>query len=99
MKRYDAVNTDGDPLYAPSPDGEMVFYSDLPQWVSDHTVVVGSKWLHNNGNKYEVITISNSLTSTDRYPVTVVYRNVNNGTIWNRSLSDWHRSMVLSEGE
>tara|TARA_R110000851_G_scaffold224889_1_gene377702 strand:- start:189 stop:455 length:267 start_codon:yes stop_codon:yes gene_type:complete len=34
MKRYDAVNTDGDPLYAPSPDGEMVFYSDVAQWVS-----------------------------------------------------------------
>ena len=29
MKRYDAVNTNGDPLYAPSPDGEMVFYSDV----------------------------------------------------------------------
>ena len=29
MKRYDAANTDGDPLYAPSPDGEMVFYSDV----------------------------------------------------------------------
>ena len=34
MKRYDAVNTNGDPLYAPSPDGEMVFYSDVAQWVS-----------------------------------------------------------------
>tara|TARA_R110000850_G_C9711858_1_gene441253 strand:- start:261 stop:548 length:288 start_codon:yes stop_codon:yes gene_type:complete len=33
MKRYDAVNTNGDPLYAPSPDGEMVFYSDVAQWV------------------------------------------------------------------
>ena len=34
MKRYDAVNTYGDPLYAPSPDGEMVFYSDVAKWVS-----------------------------------------------------------------
>ena len=34
MKRYDAVNTYGDAMYAPSPDGEMVFYSDVAQWVS-----------------------------------------------------------------
>ena len=29
MKRYELVQADGDPLYAPSPDGEMVFYSDV----------------------------------------------------------------------
>ena len=34
MKRYDAVNTNGDPLYAPSPDGEMVFYSDVAALVA-----------------------------------------------------------------
>ena len=33
MKRYDAVNTNGDPLYAPSSDGEMVFYSDVAAMV------------------------------------------------------------------
>ena len=63
-------------------------------WVSDHTVFVGSLWHHKNGNKYEVITIANSETKTDRYPVTVVYKNIDNGTIWSRPLSDWHRSMT-----
>lgn len=71
-------------------------FNDLSdQWVSDHTVRVNSKWVHTNGNEYEVITIANSETMTDRYPVTVIYRNVDNGTIWSRSLNDWHRSMTL----
>ena len=40
MKRYDAVNTNGDPLYAPSPDGEMVFYSDVVALVAMNAELV-----------------------------------------------------------
>ena len=40
MKRYDAVNTNGDPLYAPSPDGEMVFYSDVAALVAMNAELV-----------------------------------------------------------
>ena len=71
------------------------YAQDRSMWVSDHTVTSGSLWKHKNGNKYEVITIANSETKTDRYPVTVIYKNIYNGSIWSRSLSDWHRSMTL----
>ena len=40
MKRYDAVNTNGDPLYATSPDGEMVFYSDVAALVAMNAELV-----------------------------------------------------------
>ncbi len=68
--------------------------NDQSEWVSDHTVASGSLWEHKNDNEYEVITIANSETKTDRYPVTVVYKNISNGVIWSRELSDWHRSMT-----
>ena len=65
-----------------------------PKWVSVDEVCVGSKWIHSLGEKYEVITMANKETTTDRYPVTVIYKNMSNGIIWSRSLSDWHRSMM-----
>jgi len=55
---------------------------------------VGSTWDHVNGNVYEVLLLANLNTERPRqYPVTVVYRNTANGTVWSRPLSDWHRSM------
>ena len=40
MKRYDAINTYGDAMYAPSPDGEMVFYSDVEAIVTMNAELV-----------------------------------------------------------
>lgn len=52
-----------------------------------------TKWQHTNGNVYEVVMLANEATEQpERYPVTVVYRNVDNGTLWSRALSDWERS-------
>ena len=47
MKRYDAVNTNGDPLYAPSPNGEMVFYSDVAAMVAMNAELVEALELAN----------------------------------------------------
>ena len=55
----------------------------------------GSVWSHKNGNRYAVVLISNADSERqDKYPATVVYRNVENGKVYNRKLSDWHRSMT-----
>ena len=56
----------------------------------------GSFWQHRNGAFYSVMFIANK-PDNDRYPETVVYRSENNGNIWARPLSDWHRSMTLCE--
>jgi len=61
--------------------------SDLP--------ALGSFWTHKNGNKYKVIALANTRTERpEQYPVTVVYENINNGTVWCRKATDWHRSMT-----
>lgn len=57
------------------------------------TVVVGSKWVHTNGNKYEVILLTNGSSVNEKYPSTVVYKG-ENGKIWSRYLSDWGRSFT-----
>jgi len=58
-------------------------------------VSLGSLWAHRNGNKYKVIALANTRTERPKeYPVTVVYENINNGAVWCRKLSDWHRSMT-----
>lgn len=54
----------------------------------------GTDWRHRNGNRYTVVVLANTHTEDpDRYPVTVVYRG-ENGRMWARPLSDWHRSMT-----
>lgn len=61
-------------------------------------LMAGQYWRHRNGIRYEVLALANEQAATEnreRYPVTVVYRNPSNNTIWTRPLSDWHRSMTL----
>jgi hypothetical protein len=61
-------------------------------------ITEGSVWAHYNGNLYRVVAIAN-LPDKERYPKTVVYQNVENGTMWARRFDDWHRSMrLLSRG-
>ena len=55
---------------------------------------VKSIWRHRNGNEYRVIGITN-LPGDEKYPTTVVYQNVKNGTLWSRRADDWHRSFTL----
>jgi len=60
------------------------------------TVKEYSTWAHHNGTQYRVLMLTNkNSTDTLKYPVTVVYQNVNNHSVWSRPLKDWHRSMTL----
>lgn len=57
---------------------------------------IGSVWKHRNGNVYSVVLYTNVETGReDKYPHTIVYRNVHNGKHYSRKLSGWHRSMSL----
>lgn len=55
--------------------------------------IPGTLWRHRNGNIYEVVHVVN-LPDDERYPKTVVYRNVSNRTMWARRFDDWHRSFT-----
>ena len=56
----------------------------------------GTRWMHENGNIYTVLLITNEhAINNDNYPVTVVYEE--NNRIWSRPLSRWHRSMIRME--
>lgn len=78
--------------------------SDLPQAKSFESLYLckpaptptpGSVWKHRNGNHYAVVMIANGESERqENYPTTVVYRNVENGNVYSRKLSDWHRSMT-----
>ena len=58
-------------------------------------VTIGSFWRHKNGIMYKVIALANTRTKRpEEYPVMIVYENINNGDVWCRDLSDWHRSMT-----
>lgn len=56
-------------------------------------IPVGSTWTHSNGYVYRVIAIANHPSGDPlRYPASVVYQG-ENGRIWTRPMSEWHRSM------
>jgi hypothetical protein len=55
----------------------------------------GSVWKHTSGAHYVVLLIANKHSEQpDRYPVTVVYRSIDQ-RVWSRPLSDWFRSMTI----
>lgn len=57
---------------------------------------VGSVWEHHNGNRYEVLDYTNIETDRqDKYPTTIIYRNVRNLKKYSRPLLDWERSMIV----
>ena len=67
------------------------FGSTIPQ----QEVKTNSVWKHTNGNLYIVLVIANEKADESRiqqYPVTVVYGG-ENGNVWSRPLTEWHRSM------
>ncbi len=56
---------------------------------------ISLKWRHHSGRVYRIVLITNLETQRpDEYPVTVVYANVENGTVWSRPASDWDRSFT-----
>lgn len=54
---------------------------------------VGTKWKHTNGIIYTVLMITNSYSSVEHYPQTVVYQG-GNGRTWSRPVNDWSRSFT-----
>ena len=59
----------------------------------EEIVIIGSIWEHYNGNKYEVILLTNENSGNEKYPITVVHKG-ENGNIWSRPLSEWKRSFT-----
>jgi hypothetical protein len=51
---------------------------------------VGTECRHHSGRIYVVTGIANENTQRpDQYPVTIIYKNVENGTVWSRPASEW----------
>ncbi len=65
-------------------------------WKRDMTPAprLDSIWQHTNGQRYSVFAIANDRSIRAEYPPTIMYRNVDNGRVYSRPLSDWHRSMT-----
>lgn len=61
-------------------------------------VSTGQVWQHRNGNQYKVLMVVN-LLDEERYPKTVVYENLKNGSQWSRPHSDWRRSFTFVNEE
>jgi hypothetical protein len=56
---------------------------------------IGSAWEHRNGNIYRVVMFTNRANERqDKYPTTIVYRNISNQEDYSRRLDDWERSMT-----
>lgn len=71
------------------PDNKMSTPSDtsLP--------LAGSAWRHHSGRAYTVLLLSNTEgDDPERFVPTVVYQG-EDGRVWSRPVSDWHRSMSL----
>lgn len=59
------------------------------QWAPE----VGGLYKHNNGGVYEVTGLANKNTERPgEYPVTVIYKNIDNHTVWCRPIKEWSRS-------
>jgi hypothetical protein len=65
-------------------DKTLIGTEELPQ--------IGTIYQHKNGEKYKVILITNLFASPyrrDEYPITIIYRNIGDETIWSRPLYRW----------
>jgi hypothetical protein len=57
--------------------------------------LIGTRWVHtNNHHAYTILLLTNEHSENDNYQIQVVYKG-DNGKIWSKPLSDWHRSMTL----
>ena len=50
-------------------------------------------WRHSNGAIYTVLFVTNTAVVREGHPPDVVYQS-ENGNLWSRPLSDWHRSFT-----
>lgn len=67
---------------------------------NEDDIEIDSVWQHYNGQRYKVLLIAGQHSENlERYPITVVYQNIENKRIWTRPLNDWHRSMTKICGE
>lgn len=57
----------------------------------------GSIWQHKNGIYYTILAVVNQNYQHDpvQFPITIVYINMKNLSIWSRPASDWDRSFTL----
>lgn len=63
-------------------------------------IEIGDHIRHKNGNVYRVLMLTNTKTERpEQYPVTVIYRNIENGTVWSRPLDDMDRSFVIANDD
>ena len=56
-----------------------------------------SVWQHENGNRYEVLCVANADAEGHKkkvFPVTVIYRSLDDGKIWARSITYFRRVMT-----
>jgi hypothetical protein len=54
----------------------------------------GTRWIHHSGRIYEVLYRANDVPEPkSEYPLIIVYKNIDNGTIWAGRADDWHRRM------
>jgi len=57
----------------------------------------GTEWRHHSGRIYVVLFRANDVPEPrPEYPLTIVYQNRVNGTIWAARADDWHRRMTLT---
>lgn len=70
----------------------------MEQSLTENMPIEGTLWKHRNGNLYCIVAVAN-LPDEERYPKTVVYKNVKNGTVWARRYDDWHRSFTFYTGD
>lgn len=54
---------------------------------------IGSIWLHNNGDAYEVYDVTNRASERlDEYPIRVSYRRLRDGSTWSKDLFGFLKS-------
>lgn len=89
--------------YWDNPDGMHFQLKQFPEYrelEEQQTIDIaqltdGSVWRHKGGNVYRVKLLTNNTLKIDDpdYPITVVYENVSNKTMWSRPVSKWFDSM------
>lgn len=52
------------------------------------------RFQHQNGNIYSILYIANSHCKLKDYPIYVIYKNENNGTIWAKTLDNFRKKMT-----
>lgn len=60
----------------------------------------GTYWRHHKGYLYKVIMIANRAAGKEKqykFPLTVVYKDMETGRVWARLFSEWHKSFKIAD--